>query len=457
MDIAKGNWVGFRTVFYHEKTGQYGHNINEVIDYSNLELDPVGLAAYLDYGYCVFAHTPIKHVKFLLPHQSLKLINGQVLVEDSADKTLDLFDRPTHEDDVMALIERDVNDWASTFDTDILIPTSGGFDSRLLNIILKDKQRIRAYTYGTSHDQSASREVVYAQQLSQRLGTTWTRIDLGRFNAYQDEWFSQFGCSVGAVGTYHLEFFDKIRQQAGDRPMHMLSGIIGDAWAGAVQVRPIHDAKDYKILGHTHQMTANAQRATGTDYTGLAEQAFDRQRTFLNDPKYRILSAMRTKMMLLQSLISIPEHYGYAGYSPFIDEKIALSMLNIPDDRRANRIWQRDYFRRHNSLFEEEKHSFTYQNSLNYYALLHHKIEPLESEILREAVNEEYIHWINRQLQHINGVQRIFQNLMHTPKIKEGMKLLGFKNKLLEAYFAYTTIKPIEKLLKKRNQHVSNP
>jgi hypothetical protein len=357
----------------------------------------------------------------------------------------------------MEMIERDVNNWASSFDSDILIPTSGGFDSRLLNVILHNKERIRAYTYGTSSVQSSSREVVYAQELSHRLGLNWSRIDLGRFNIYQEEWFGQFGCSVGAVGTYHMEFFDKIRQQEKALEMQMLSGIIGDAWAGAVQVQPIKDIQDYKVLGHTHRMTADSQTATAIDYRPLVEQAFDKQKDLLVDPKYRIIAAMRTKMMLLQSLISIPEHYGYNGYSPFLDENIALSMLNLPDDRRLDRAWQRDYFRKKNVLFEEEKHTFTYQNSLNYYALLNHEIELLDVDILREIINEKYLAWINSQLRQIGYTQRIFQNLMHTPKVKEGLKLLGFKNKLMEAYFAYTTIKPIEKLLKKRNQYVSKP
>ncbi|HMR18624.1 MAG TPA: hypothetical protein PKA53_04950 [Sphingobacterium sp.] len=457
MDIVRGHWVGHRTVFYHELTGACGTNINDVIDYGNLELDSLGLAAYLDYGYCVFAHTPVKHVKFLLPHQSLIVLDGKVRVEDQPDSTLALLNQSAHEDDVLSMIEQHVNDWASSFDDDILIPTSGGFDSRLLNVVLKDKERIRAYTYGTSNDQNSSREVVYAQQLSRRLGTVWKRIDLGRFNSYQDDWFALFGCSVGAVGTYHLEFFDKIHKLEGQREMHMLSGIIGDAWAGAVYVKPVNDVKEYKILGHTHQMTANSQQATGVDYRGLVEQVFDKQKDLLQDPKYRILTAMRTKMMLLQSLISVPEYYRYTGYSPFLGENIAMSMLNIPDERRANRVWQRDYFRRHNVLFEEEKHSFTYQNSLNYYALINHEIEPLDVRVLREAIHVEYINWINDQLQHIGRTQRIFQNLMHTPKVKGALKSLGFKNKLMEAYFAYTTLKPIEKLLKKRNDCISNP
>lgn len=457
MEIARGNWVGFQTVFYHERTGNYGTNIHDVIDYGNFEIDLLGLAAYLDYGYCVFTHTPIKYVRYLLPHQSLHLAEGKICIQDNPDTTLDLLGKKTYEEDVLEMISKDVNKWASSLEGDILIPTSGGFDSRLLNVVLEDKTRVHAYTYGTSQNQSDSREVVYARELSKRLGTKWQRIELGRFNAYQDEWFAQFGCSVGSFGTYHIEFFDKIKAVENQNKLGLLSGIIGDAWAGAVHVKPIEHAGEYRSIGHTHQMTADAKKAMTADYTDLVEHVFSAQKDLLKDPKYRIITAMRTKMMLLQSLMSIPAHFGFASHSPFLDEKIALSMLNIVDERRMNRVWQRDYFRKNNILFEEEKHSYTYQNSLNYYALLHHELEPLNIEVLREVIKPSYLAWINRKLQHIHTKQRIFQTLMHTPKVKGVMKLLGFKNDLMEAYFAYTTIKPLEKLLLKRNHHVHIP
>ncbi|ERJ57795.1 asparagine synthetase B family protein [Sphingobacterium paucimobilis] len=451
MEIARGNWVGFDTVFYNESTGKHSLSINEVIDFSNLEIDPEGLAAYLDFGYCVFGRTPVKHVHYLLPHQVLKKIDGKLAVEEGTDTTLAYLDKETHEEDVLELLRQRVQHWESSFTEDILIPTSGGFDSRLLNLLIADKSRIHAYTYGTSNNQGRSREVVYAKELATRLGIHWQRVDLGSFNGYQNDWFDLFGCSVGAVGTYHMEFFDKIQSLEKGRPLHMLSGIIGDAWAGAVAVRPITSPADYRILGHTHQMTADSQRATGVDYRNLIESVHDKQKDLLREPKYRIITAMRTKMMLLKSLISIPQHFGYPGYSPFIEEDIALAMLNLPEDRKASRIWQRDYFRKNNVLFEEEKHAYTYQNSLNYYALTQHKLELLDINVLKEVIHINYLQWINAKLQRIGSFQRIYQTLMHTPKVKGVMKMMGFKNELIQAYFAYTTLKPIEKLLKQRN------
>ncbi|MDF7940235.1 hypothetical protein P4799_15885, partial [Listeria monocytogenes] len=79
-----------------------------------------------------------------------------------------------------------------------------------------------------------SRESVYAELLSQRLGTQWNRIDLGVFNVYMDQWYKQFGPAVAASGTYHIEFYNKIQAAQNNNPMRLLSGIIGDAWAGAV-------------------------------------------------------------------------------------------------------------------------------------------------------------------------------------------------------------------------------
>lgn len=451
MEVAKGNWVGYQTVFYNLKTGKHSTDIQEVIDYGNLEIDPEGLAAYLDFGYSVFGHTPVKHVQYLLPNQVLLNIDGKLSIQETEDKTLSKLGKVSKEEDVLGKISDAVNQWASSFNDDILIPTSGGFDSRLMNILIKDKKRIHAYTYGTSLNQDESREAVYAGLLSKRLGTNWTRIPLGEFNKYMDQWYDQFGPAVAASGTYHMEFYDKIKEVEAGNPMHLLSGIIGDAWAGAVKVPMIDSAASYRTLGYTHGMSADSSLAMNVDYNNIVEPIYDKQKDLLQSPDYRIITAMRTKMMMLQYLISVPAKLGYPGYSPFVDEEIALAMLNLPTERKENRAWQRDFFKKNNILFEEEKHDYTYQNSLNYYALLHEKLTPLDVNLLREVLNPAYIEWINQKIMHIGRKERIFQTLMHTPKVKGVLKLFGAKNELLNAYFAYITIKPIETLLLRRN------
>ncbi|WP_437920151.1 hypothetical protein [Sphingobacterium sp. LRF_L2] len=451
MEVARGNWVGYGTVFYNEKLGLHSTSIEDVIDYSNLEIDMKGLSSYLDYGYCVFGLTPVKYVKYLQPNESLHKTEGKIQVFSNVDTVINKIGYRTQEDDVLHLIEDALAKWTSSIDGNILIPTSGGFDSRLLNVLIKDKQRIKAYTYGTSFNQNYSREVVYAQQLSQRLGTSWQRVDLKSFNNYIGEWYTLFGPSLAASGTYHMEFYKKIAEIEKFQHLSLLSGIVGDAWAGAVAVPHISNVASYSKLGYTHGMTANSMLATGVDYKDVVEPIFERQRQLLDLPEFRIITAMRNKMLLLQYLIRVPSLYGFEGFSPFIEENIALAMLNLPLERRVNRQWQRDFFKKNNVLFEEEKHQYTYQNSLNYYALLSSSLEPLNVSLLKEVISLKYLEWINFRVGNIGGKERIFQSLMHTPKIKEVLKKVGFKNGLLEAYFAYITIKPIEILLSKRN------
>lgn len=452
MEAIKGNWVGCGTVFYHEKTGAVSTAIEDVIDYANLEIDQQGLAAYLDYGYAVFGRTPVKHVKFLLPNEVLRVVAGKIQITEEEDPLVAELGKRSKEEDVFDQMEEKVNAWASSFQEDILIPTSGGFDSRLLNALLKEPRRIHAYTYGTSYQQHQSREVVYAKVLAERLGTRWQRINLGQFNMYMERWYALYGVSMAASGTYHMEFFDQIANIENHKKLYLLSGIVGDVWAGAVTIPEIKTLELYQKLGHTHGMTADAGQAMDVGYKEeLVAPLFEKQKELLALPEYRILTTFRTKMMMLQFLVTLPAHYGFEAYSPFLDQDIAVAMLNLAPERRANREWQRDFFRQRNLLFEEEKHRFTYQNSLNYDALLHQPLEPLDIAILREVIRPAYLEWINKTLAQINWKERVFQTLMHTPKVKEGLKLLGFKNRLLQAYFAYITIKPIEIMLRKRN------
>lgn len=452
-EAVVGNWIGLNTIFYNLKTGKTSSDITEVIDFNNFEIDYKGLAAYLDFGYCAFGRTPIKDVRFLLPYQELRFEQGKASVVDGKDNTLDYLSVESNEEDVLGMLEEDLNNWANRQNLPILIPTSGGFDSRLLNVLLKDKTEVHTYTYGTSQDQSASQEVVYAEELGKRLGTKWERIDLGEFNSFQEDWYTLFGSSVAANGTYHMEFFNKIRLIESQQPLPMLSGLIGDAWAGAVSVGEILNADQYNNLGYTHGMNADSKLALNVNYLDLKEELFEKQKPLLQDANYRLITAMRTKMMLLKSLITIPNYYGFQAYSPFVDEKIAMSMLMLPKERRKNRVWQRDFFRSKNVLFEEERFSYTYQNSLNYYALTHFSLAPLNVSVLREVISQPYLDWINRKLMNINFSQRFYQTLLHTPKVKGVMKLLGFKNDLIKAYFAYSTLKPIEKLLEQRNNY----
>ena len=105
------------------------------------------------------------------------------------------------EDDVIGLIKDRVWDWERAVTGEIIVPTSGGYDSRLLNWCIEDKSRVRSFTYGISENQAESYEVVYARRLSEILGTWWEQIPLGGFHKYFDDWEKLFGVSTHAHGN----------------------------------------------------------------------------------------------------------------------------------------------------------------------------------------------------------------------------------------------------------------
>ena len=301
--LYETDWLASEPVFYNEKTGKASHNINDVIDYTNLEFHPEGLNNYLDFGYSVLEQTPIRNVKFLRHSSRLWADEqGKLGVEYLDDPIEKWLDYRLSETDVIELIRERVQKWENSVEGEIVIPTSGGYDSRLLNWCVKDKSRIRSFTYGVSENQADSHEVVYAQQLSKLLGTSWEQISLGNFHQYLDDWDRLFGCSTHAHGMYHFEFYQNILPKvAGNNPF--LSGIIGDAWAGSVNIALLEKDTDIKRLGYTHGINADSVHNQLSAVHSLRAIYWEKRKERLQDARIRVVEAMRFKIILLTVIL----------------------------------------------------------------------------------------------------------------------------------------------------------
>src|SRR5262249_49239140 len=150
---------------------------------------------------------PIKGVKYLRHSSRLAITNGKIQVQYEDDPIEKLVAGITQEEEVLHLLRSTIQQWEHSFEGNIIIPTSGGYDSRLLNEMIQDKARIRSYTYGISNVQSESYEVVYAKKIAEILGTGFKQIQLGNFHNYLEEWDALFGISTHAHGMYQMEFY----------------------------------------------------------------------------------------------------------------------------------------------------------------------------------------------------------------------------------------------------------
>jgi hypothetical protein len=360
------DWVGSNPVFYNTETKAFGSSIHDAIDYSNVELDPDGLHDYFDFGYSVFGNTPVKNVKFLEPHSTLTISDTEISVKENTDPVLEYLDKWSTPEEVLDKIKTSVLQWQRKDEKQVVIPTSAGYDSRLLNYMVEDKPTVHTYGYGVTPDQKDCMEVTYATALSQLLGTKYEHIPLGDFHQDCAHWYDMYGPSLHFHGMYHIEFYKRIREKLGDN-VKILSGIIGDLWAGKVTPE-VRSPQDIIHLGLPHAqfdpaiITSKCVLSRTKDTKG---EYFEKHKELLENPKYRIVALVRLKMMLLRYLVEVPQSVGFDCWSPFLDLDIAMSMVNLPPQLRHNRQWQQDFFRSVGIMLEDMGISYGNGNDLD--------------------------------------------------------------------------------------------
>jgi hypothetical protein len=95
--------------------------------------------------------------------------------------------------------------------------------------------------------------------------------DLVGTGQYRDDWDTLFGVSTHAHGMYQLEFYHRIAELQ-PPPLPLLSGIIGDAWAGAVEVGPVQKAAIRDLGQFTGSLLARSQVTVAPKISGRLEK-----------------------------------------------------------------------------------------------------------------------------------------------------------------------------------------
>lgn len=453
MKTYKTDWLSSKPVFFNTKTSKISHNINDVINWKDVSFHPEGLLNYLDFGYSVFGQTPIKNVRFLEHSSEIKCVKNKLIIKKKDDIAREkLRSTKYSSQELIALIAKKTNKWVNSNSSRVIIPTSGGYDSRLLNAVIKNKRKISSYTYGISKKQTDSFEVVYAKKLSEKLGIDWHFIKLGYYHKYFDEWEKIYGCSTHAHGMYHIEFFNKIKSKNKRDHLRLLSGIFGDVWAGGVKTKSIDSPEDLLSISYSHGINADSSYCKIRSKRPIRKKYFHDYFHELNDKKFQVIHLIRIKMMLISYLLRIPTELDFEVWSPFLDPDITVGMLNLPDEERKDRLWQQKYFKKNNLFFEEDNFKASKENSLNVQAIKLMPPKPLNVNLLSELFEKNYIEKINKNIKGQSFKTVFFNNINIYPKIESGLKKFNINNPQLNSYYAYLTLKPIENVLIKRNQ-----
>ena len=151
--------------------------------------------------------------------------------------------------------------------------------------------------------------------------TTWN------FHSFFTIWDAEFGASTHAHGMYHFEFYRQIRKKLPGK-CSLLSGIVGDLWAGSVPQFKINSPDQMSILGYTHNLRGNVSHLLLQTNHDLRYQFWENNIHNINDYRLNTVCLVRLKMILLSYLIRVPRLFDLEPWSHFLID-IAMAQLNL--------------------------------------------------------------------------------------------------------------------------------
>ena len=445
----ENDWLGSIPIYYNINDLIISTNPNLCI--KNKSIDVEGLQNYVEYGYSVFEHTSFRDVKILRYYSKITIYKKKLQISYKIDplQKAGLFSTMSSTEEVVSKIKDYINFTEKLTEGDIIIPTSGGYDSRLINWAVKEKERVWAFTYGIASNQSDSIEVVYARKLSELLNIKWSQIELFNFNNYIDEWHRLYGFATHLHGMYQMEFYDKILKKYNDKIINisLISGIIGDLWAGNVNKLKIKSLSDIKKLGYSHGLKLSKKYFKVSNKNKYAKSFFDDNKIFLNDDRLQIVLTIRMKIILLSYLISVPEYYGILTWTPFLNFDIAVSMLRLPAKCRKSRAWQRKFFNQKKLDIENMNLHKSTVNKLDHLGALNTHFEPIKADVFQNLLNNKKINKLNIK---VNSQNKLLEYVLTDMKVRSILRKLGCTNVgYLKHLNDYYIIKALEKSMLK--------
>ena len=431
--VIENDWLGSIPVFYNKQD----EIVSTVPSFclKDKVISKEGLLNYSQFGYSAFGQTSFKNVKFLRYYSTLTISNWGIINEEKEDIiNLNVLSKTTNTNDVLKNIKQHINTKEKQINKNIILPISGGFDSRILASMLENKEKVTAFTYGISEKQNKSFEVVHAKKVSEILNIKWQQIELKEYNKYINDWYKIYGFSTHTHGMYHIEFYKNILKERPINNSSFLSGIVGDAWAGSIPYTDISIIEDINKLSYSHNMSVDKAFIINNINNNLKKDFFDNYQQLLKNEKYQIITIIRFKIVLLSYLCQIPEYFGIPVWTPFLNYELVINILNLPKEERLNRKWQKDYFTKCGLNIEDMELEYSKNNDLNYKLCPKIKVSLLDVNLMKKYYNKNRLTEINLILENM-----YINNTSYNKEV------------YLKALFDYYTIIAIQKGIKNVN------
>jgi ferredoxin-fold anticodon binding domain-containing protein len=220
----------------------------------------------------------------------------------------------------------------------IVIPLSGGNDSRLILSLIKPhfKSKSYAFTYRIGITNTDCQEVSVAQKISKALKIKHQVINLESSSIDYKIWHYFYGPFFQFNGMYYINAIRKIPIIDNS---YFVSGIIGDIISGKHE--NIGNNLDKLLIRSKDGSYAKKSSILTKDfYKSLIGNIENIRKISVNDQEI----AVRLKIQQLSFLISVPLHYGADILAPFTKKAIFRHISNLEYKFKNERLWQNNYF-----------------------------------------------------------------------------------------------------------------
>jgi hypothetical protein len=428
ISTMKSDWINSHPIFFNIKTKSVSTNINDVVEWGNFEFDSEGLFNYLKFGYLIFDKTVFKDV-FRLPHSStINVIeeNGirSFAIEEGEDEIFKYLKGSSTPDECLGKIEKHVNNFEKTLDGKrILLPLSGGHDSRLLFSMIKDKSKIDAITYDISLSLKYSHESLCSFILTNEAKVKWENILVNKYftKAYCERNFNLFGLEMPIHASYHMEMYDQAQKLFDLTNSIVVSGSVGDWWSGEkVPLAKTKTWEDAERLFFNHNISIPEEYILCASDRSYNENIIKQKLEYIIESDvYRTVFSRRGRVGLSGFIVRAAESF-LPVYNPFYDIDIAASQMHLNAEERQDRIWQKKYFDKIGmgaGLSSALQFAYSSDNSQDLQAMAHALRDEVNFISLNEndfenIVDTKRIIWINCQLETIKKMPISF--ITHT-------------------------------------------
>lgn len=344
----KSDWLGSFPFYYDEITREVASHWG-MLDLRSRETDHVASYSLKKYSFIPTSRTLKQGVRRVLSEQSL--IWSPHYIECSTSHT-NLHHGPSAQshDVVQRIAARLKKDCLE--EGEVIIPLSGGYDSRFLATIVKGEfgRAFKSFTYSLLGPRGDCFESKVSKVVAKKLDSPWCSFDLTGYSRYEQTIIDWTGGFSHVNGDYYEMFAEQVMEGLGhsDRDqMLVVSGIVGDLWCGKVP-NNYHSNIRAKDVLHSHGISTyswlinasedRASREAEDELNGFFSERIHSKGTFL-------LELVRAKVALLSFLCYSFEKRGIRCSAPFLDKTVTEVVLSLDPKQRLHRQWQDDYFK----------------------------------------------------------------------------------------------------------------